>query len=214
MKRSIVLGVSTYVVLVWGGAMIGIAPGAEVLQVDLTDWSPPKLSSLGNDPFSKLVKYGHALVTDDLCAVDGSGTVRPAMSLLKIAERSLTSLPSPGMMIDVETEGERRLRFAIERLATAPLPLRALYLIDEGDEISAEPLRGSDAVLALVQHSYWQDLVGPELRGAILRQAGTLARSCRLFRLRRPRDLARIPSVAEWVERHSMGDLSANTLPR
>jgi thiosulfate dehydrogenase len=68
MKRSIVFGVSTFVLALSGamigGAMIGVAPGAEVLQVDLTDWSPPKLSTLGNDPFSKLVKYGHALVTD------------------------------------------------------------------------------------------------------------------------------------------------------
>jgi thiosulfate dehydrogenase len=47
-----------------GAALITAAPGAEVLQVDLTEWSPPKISTLGNDPFSRLVKYGHALVVD------------------------------------------------------------------------------------------------------------------------------------------------------
>jgi thiosulfate dehydrogenase len=76
MKRSIGFGVPIHLWLVLasgvalvgsamiGGAMIGAATGAEVLQVDLTDWSPPKISTLGNDPFSKLVKYGHALVVD------------------------------------------------------------------------------------------------------------------------------------------------------
>ena len=71
MKRSNGFGLPTYLWLVLasggalvGSAMIGAATGAEVLQVDLTEWSPPKMSTLGNDPFSKLVKYGHALVTN------------------------------------------------------------------------------------------------------------------------------------------------------
>jgi thiosulfate dehydrogenase len=71
MKRSNGFGLPTYLWLVlasgsalMGGAMIGTATGAEVLQVDLTEWSPPKMSTLGNDPFSKLVKYGHALITN------------------------------------------------------------------------------------------------------------------------------------------------------
>lgn len=36
----------------------------DAVTVDLTQWSPPDLASLGDDPFGKLVKYGHALVTD------------------------------------------------------------------------------------------------------------------------------------------------------
>jgi thiosulfate dehydrogenase len=81
MKRSIVFGVPTFLlVAALGGAMIGAAPGAEVLQVDLTEWSPPKISTLGNDPFSKLVKYGHALMTDTANEI-GPNVADPAKRL-------------------------------------------------------------------------------------------------------------------------------------
>ena len=37
---------------------------AEAPQVDLAEWTPPSISSVGDDPFGKLVKYGYALFTD------------------------------------------------------------------------------------------------------------------------------------------------------
>lgn len=151
-----------------------------------------------------LYARGHELITDDLCAIE-NGAVMPAMSLLKVAERSLTALPRPGMLIDIETEGEGRLRFGVERLATAPMPLRTVYLIEDAGEIAARSLYGSDVVLALVRHSYWQDLVASGVRAMLLRQAGALAKSIEVCRLRRPRDLSRIAEVAEWVERHARG---------
>jgi thiosulfate dehydrogenase len=39
-------------------------PAAETIAVDLTQWKPPDIRSIGEDPFGKLVKYGHALFTD------------------------------------------------------------------------------------------------------------------------------------------------------
>jgi thiosulfate dehydrogenase len=47
-----------------GGAPIGSATGAEMPRVDLAEWTPPDIRTLGEDPFSKLVKYGHALMVD------------------------------------------------------------------------------------------------------------------------------------------------------
>jgi len=151
-----------------------------------------------------LYARGHVLITDDLCAIE-NGAVMPALSLLKIAERSLQAVPRPGTLIDVETEGEGRLRFGIERLASTPVPLRTVYLIEDGEEIGAESLHGSDVVLALVRHSYWQDLVSSAIRATLLRQAGALAREVQVCRLRRPRDLSRVAELAEWVERHARG---------
>jgi thiosulfate dehydrogenase len=40
------------------------ASAADPLQFDLTAWTPPQLRSVGDDPFGKLVKYGHALMVD------------------------------------------------------------------------------------------------------------------------------------------------------
>ncbi len=39
-------------------------PRAETAVIDLTRWTPPDISTVGDDPFGKLVKYGHALFTN------------------------------------------------------------------------------------------------------------------------------------------------------
>ena len=39
-------------------------PRAEPGMIDLAQWTPPDIGMLGDDPFGKLVKYGHALFTD------------------------------------------------------------------------------------------------------------------------------------------------------
>jgi thiosulfate dehydrogenase len=44
-------------------ASIG-APVTEAPQVDLTAWMPPPLDAAGDDPFGRLVRYGHALMVD------------------------------------------------------------------------------------------------------------------------------------------------------
>jgi cytochrome c len=47
-------------VLIGGNQM----PAAEPVAIDLTQWKPPDFGTVGDDPFGKLVKYGHALFTD------------------------------------------------------------------------------------------------------------------------------------------------------
>ncbi len=37
---------------------------AESINIDLTQWTPPDIATVADDPFGKLVKYGHALFTD------------------------------------------------------------------------------------------------------------------------------------------------------
>jgi thiosulfate dehydrogenase len=39
-------------------------PRAETVVIDLTHWTPPNIGSVGDDPFGKLVKYGHELFTN------------------------------------------------------------------------------------------------------------------------------------------------------
>jgi len=42
----------------------GTVRSADVPQVDLAEWSPPNIATLGDDAFGKLVKYGFALTID------------------------------------------------------------------------------------------------------------------------------------------------------
>ena len=39
-------------------------PRAETVVIDLTRWTPPDISTVGDDPFGKLVKYGRQLFTN------------------------------------------------------------------------------------------------------------------------------------------------------
>ncbi len=68
MKRPIHLRrtISLWVVLALGAgrALMGTAQAAERAQVDLTDWAPPGIRTLADDPFGKLVKYGRTLMVD------------------------------------------------------------------------------------------------------------------------------------------------------
>jgi thiosulfate dehydrogenase len=61
MKRIwlVVSGLST--VLLLGS---NLAPHAEQDTIDLSQWTPPDISVVGDDPFGKLVKYGHKLFID------------------------------------------------------------------------------------------------------------------------------------------------------
>jgi thiosulfate dehydrogenase len=40
------------------------ATAADVPQINLSEWTPPQMRSVGDDPFGKLVKYGYALMVD------------------------------------------------------------------------------------------------------------------------------------------------------
>ena len=57
-------------------------PRAETVVIDLTRWTPPDISTVGDDPFGKLVKYGHRLFTN------AANEIGPAVS-----EQSVTEPP-------------------------------------------------------------------------------------------------------------------------
>jgi thiosulfate dehydrogenase len=52
------------VVMLLAGVATGSSQAAEPVTIDLTQWKPPDLGKVGEDPFGKLVKYGHALFTN------------------------------------------------------------------------------------------------------------------------------------------------------
>ena len=63
MKLNVCL-IAMLVVAAATTAMMREGPAADVPQVDLAEWTPPNIGSVGDDPFGKLVKYGYALFTD------------------------------------------------------------------------------------------------------------------------------------------------------
>jgi cytochrome c len=63
MKQSICL-ISMLSLAAAAVVMARDAQAADVPQIDLAEWTPPSIGSVGDDPFGKLVKYGYGLFTD------------------------------------------------------------------------------------------------------------------------------------------------------
>jgi thiosulfate dehydrogenase len=59
-SRSFLVGILLAAALIKTGDLLG----HDLATVDLTQWSPPDLAAVGDDPLGRLVKYGHALVSD------------------------------------------------------------------------------------------------------------------------------------------------------
>ena len=61
MKRIWLVVATLIAGLLFGGNQ---TPHADQVTIDLSKWTPPDIGVVGDDPFSKLVKYGHKLFTD------------------------------------------------------------------------------------------------------------------------------------------------------
>jgi len=61
------------------------APAADMPQIDLAEWTPPSIGSVGDDPFGKLVKYGYALFTDTPNQIGPAAAIRPSASLAVVS---------------------------------------------------------------------------------------------------------------------------------
>src|SRR5258708_19784728 len=64
MRRLICLMMIAMVGAVANLTAIRGALAADVPQINLTEWTPPDIKTVGDDAFGKMVKYGYALMTD------------------------------------------------------------------------------------------------------------------------------------------------------
>lgn len=60
-SRLISLAATLFAVTLMAGRDLS---AAESINIDLTQWSPSDIATVEDDPFGRLVKYGHALFTD------------------------------------------------------------------------------------------------------------------------------------------------------
>ena len=85
MKRNI-RQISLAALSVIAALVMREARAADVPQIDLNEWTPPAIGSVGDDAFGKLVKYGYALFTDTPAQI-GPAAPDPAK---RFARSSLT----------------------------------------------------------------------------------------------------------------------------
>lgn len=156
-----------------------------------------------------LHRAGHPLVTDDLLAVrsveDGTIVVDPGFPRFKLwpdaAEAALRDDP---MSLPPLHDGiEKRERWADGTFSTAPLPLKAIYVLARGEAVGTEPLEGREALFELLPHVYNNTLVDAigeaRVRQWHFERCARLAKHVSVRALRRPPDLSRLPEIAEHI---------------
>lgn len=157
---------------------------------------------------------GYALLTDDVMAVsfgeDGRPLVTPSYPQIRLREDAAAHLvPDGGGLVDISRNGPKKAR-PDRPVPTAPVPLRAVYLLeptyrDHAEVVAVAP---RTALMALVSHTRARTIVGtnaPVLLRDHLSQCTRLVEAVPPRGLRRRRSLEAIPELMDLVEQDAFG---------
>lgn len=165
-----------------------------------------------------LAMKGHALLADDIVAVDMTSPdaplVMPGFRHVKLWNDAADAvLDGAGEPLDPELDLVKSAwSMTATRHAEAPVPMGRIYVLDESDELACRELTPVDAFAELIRHSYAPRFIGsvgytPSHVAAV----GTIARHVPVFRLQRKTSLQRLPDLVKMIERHRYETAKAPT---
>jgi hypothetical protein len=147
---------------------------------------------------------GHTVVADDATVVDVDGSVPsvypgfPGLQLLPDAAEHFNCSSEKAEGLD-PFEDKVTWRFLGE-FSQHPVPLRRLYLLEDGPSVGIERVSGHRAVFELIRHSYWIRLMHDARPGSYFRQCARLCETVPVLRLIRPRSTSAISDLIRLVE--------------
>lgn len=153
---------------------------------------------------------GHELVSDDVLAIEVKGAralVSPSFPQIKLWPESLSVIGErPSSVLKLHPELEKRDYRVDLSFSTQALPLHSIYLFGMGERPGIEALDAHDALGKLMTHWYcarfgFESLHALGISSHFL-QSATLVNSTPFYLLRRPRDLAAMPDLANVVEKN------------
>jgi hypothetical protein len=146
---------------------------------------------------------GHTVVDDDILAVATGGAVPvalPGVPRFKLYPDAAAHLGIDAAALAPLGSSVGKLGRAVgDRFASGPLPLRALYVLDDADDLAIEPLAPPAALLEVLRHSYGAQSIQAAVAPEHFRQCAAVARSVPVRRLRRSRSLPALPGLMEAV---------------
>ena len=159
---------------------------------------------------ASLYGQGHALLSDDVVVVDvqcpGVPMVIPGFPQLKLFNDAAawTLGDDPERLPKLATIVEKRARSAADRFPAGPLPLAAIFALDDGETVSVMRLTPHDAICELVGSSiparFGQELLAGAEAVKHFEDCVSLLKSTPVSRLSRPHELSALRAVAEVVE--------------
>lgn len=152
-----------------------------------------------------LMAGGHQLIADDVTAVE-SGlvpvVVPSGVPHLKIAREAAAALGFTEDKLVSLWNGEKKAGLRTPALrSNAPVPLKRIFILEEGDASQIVPLRPTEAVFDLIVNAY-PTCLPQESDTTLVIRCSALVKKVPVFRLTRTSDLATLPELAQTIEEH------------
>ncbi|MDR3526203.1 MAG: hypothetical protein P4L57_02915 [Rhizomicrobium sp.] len=157
---------------------------------------------------ASLNQRGYPLVTDDVCAIDVSGTplVHPDGRLLKLWSQAIEALELGGRQ-GAHVRASLSKHFVEPTgVSNEPLEIGAIYVLTEANPTCERGIRRASLVecgTLLHRNAYRPTLIARLGQEALyFRGVAQIAASGCIFRLVRRQDFAELPGVVTELERH------------
>ncbi len=150
----------------------------------------------------------HGLIADDIVAVEINERqairILPGFPQFKLWPDAIASLGvDPEKLPRVHPQIEKRAYRIHADFSVTPLPLKSIYVLDEGEKLKIEKIASQEAFVELVRHSYLaRHLDSTGASSSHFRQCSAVVSAVPLFRLIRPRSLNLLSDVAALVEQN------------
>jgi hypothetical protein len=155
---------------------------------------------------------GHAVVADDITVVDVEGSScsvypgPPVLQLLPDAAKHFNCCVEERQGLDpLEEKVTWRLPGEFPQYS---VPLRRLYVLEDGPSVRIEGLSRHRAVFELIRYSYWVRLMHDSRPASYFLQCAKLCERVPVLRLIRPRSASAMPAVIRMLEEDFLGDAS------
>ena len=154
---------------------------------------------------------GHRVLSDDVAALDLEGDRPRVVSgypSIKLDPDLVDQLDVPvGAPQGASPDRDRHFHRLRHDQPTTPVPLARIYRLEDAPTEEVEPVESSQQVLELVRNTYTVGLLDEdETASSNFERCSTLAASVPVKRLRRRREIARLPDLVDVVEEDLDGD--------
>jgi len=159
---------------------------------------------------ASLFKRGHPMISDDVVAIDDSGSTAPTILSgypnFKLMPQALSEIlgDDPETLSRVCTGLEKRFRPSTDNFQSKDLPLKAVFALADGPELNLRYLSPQDALSSLIANTYLarygKQLLQNEHAGKNLMQCAKVVKTTPVYRLERPRSLSLLSALSELVE--------------
>ncbi len=155
-------------------------------------------------------KRGHAMISDDIVAIETTENSKPLIipgfPNFKLMPETAAFVfgDDPDNLSRICTGAEKRYRSSYDNFLQEKVPVRAIYVLEDGDQLEAVLFKPQEAIATLIANTYLarygKQLLQNEQAILNLRRCSNIVNSVPIYRLKRPRSLQLLDELAELVE--------------